>query len=95
VPVSGNNNGGNNSEYRTKIDSLTRIFSKGESGKGPNYSTVEMADGSISYYGNTDNSVVISDDDTVISWLPNKTQDNMRNENLKLIPPINHQMIWF
>ncbi|MCH2058019.1 MAG: hypothetical protein MK214_15680 [Thalassotalea sp.] len=72
-------------EYRTEIDSQTRVFSYGSAGNGPAYFTVEKADGSISYYGNqdidttrTDSSFALADE-TLITWNVSSISDNYRN----------------
>lgn len=72
-------------EYRTEIDSQTRVFSYGSAGNGPAYFTVEKADGSISYYGNQDidttrtDSSFASADETLITWNVSSISDNYRN----------------
>ncbi len=38
-------------EYRTEVDSFSKIISHGISGSGPMYFTVESTDGSTTYYG--------------------------------------------
>ena len=72
-------------EYRTEIDSQVRVTSKGISGDGPAYFTVERADGSISYYGGKDisgartDSVHLSSNDTAFTWFVASTSDNFNN----------------
>ena len=72
--------GAANSEYRTELDSQTRIIANGVSGNGPDHFTVEKVDGSTSYFGNTTASRLQAANSTVMSWLINKTTDNMNNE---------------
>jgi RHS repeat-associated protein len=84
IAVSGNY-GDSNTQYRTEIDSQTRITSNDVSGTGPAYFIVERVDGSISYYGNTDaslsnrtDSIITTPDNTIINWLITSTNDNMK-----------------
>jgi RHS repeat-associated protein len=50
--------GKNNSEYRTEIESYNKIYARESSGNGPKYFEVQMSNGSIMYYGKTDDSRV-------------------------------------
>jgi RHS repeat-associated protein len=72
--------GANNTHYRTEIDSLVRVISKGAMGSGPAYFTVERTDGSISFFGKTNDSVVQNSNGTILNWSLNQVQDNMGNK---------------
>ncbi|WP_251359711.1 RHS repeat-associated core domain-containing protein [Kangiella sp. TOML190] len=48
--------GANGSKYRTELASQTRVTALGSAGNGPEYFKVERKDGSVSYYGNSENS---------------------------------------
>ncbi|WP_284244624.1 RHS repeat-associated core domain-containing protein [Thalassotalea insulae] len=83
LKVSTGDYGENTTEYRTEIDSQTRVISYGSAGNGPAYFTVERADGSISYYGNSDIKESRSDsyqstgDGTIIVWNLSSVSDNL------------------
>lgn len=84
IAVSGNY-GEEDTEYKTEIDSQVRVTSKGTSGDGPAYFTVERADGSISYYGGQDisgnraDSIHLSTDSTAFTWFISSTSDNIKS----------------
>ncbi len=69
--------GANGAQYRTEIASQRRITSYGST-NGPDHFTVEAADGSISYYGNTTDSA-LKNGAVALSWMMNKIQDNLGN----------------
>jgi len=76
--------GANASEYRTVIDSQTKVVSYGTQGSGPSYFMVWHKDGSINAYGSTSNSrfrinndgVVQSD---VLTWAQTYSEDRFGN----------------
>ncbi|WP_343843074.1 FG-GAP-like repeat-containing protein [Bowmanella denitrificans] len=73
--------GENGTEYRTEIDSKTRIISYTTSGNGPDYFTVESEDGSTRYYGNTDiagarTDATLSVDGVQVVWYLGSISDN-------------------
>ncbi|MBA6302857.1 RHS repeat-associated core domain-containing protein [Colwellia sp. MB02u-14] len=84
LAVSGNY-GEPETEYRTEVDSQVRVISKGNSGDGPAYFTVERVDGSISYYGGQDisaartDSLHLSANGTAFTWFIASTSDNFKN----------------
>ncbi|MDT8321647.1 MAG: RHS repeat-associated core domain-containing protein, partial [Xanthomonadales bacterium] len=75
--------GANGAEYRTEIDSFSRIVSYGVAGSGPLFFRVWHADGSVSEYGNTDDSRLetrLADRaGTVLSWARNRSRDSSGN----------------
>ena len=72
--------GGADTQYRTLIDSQARVTSKGTSGHGPAYFTVERIDGSTSTYGNTSDSVMVDGNNTKVMWQLNSQKDHKNNE---------------
>lgn len=82
--------GKSGSTYRTEIASQTKVIAKGAAGSGPAYFEVYRKDGSLSYYGKTEdsqlraNSVNFVDGtavnttvlDTVLVWSQNQYIDN-------------------
>jgi RHS repeat-associated protein len=75
--------GESGAEYRTEIDSLRRITSYGiaaGSNSGPEYFTVESADGRISHYGATQDSRIEAQGmSKVATWALNKVSDAFDN----------------
>lgn len=78
--------GADGSEYRTEIASQTRIISYGSSVNGPDYFSVERADGSKAYYGNYDGGANSSPTSylapggagtPIISWMIGEFHDNI------------------
>ena len=75
--------GANGAEYRTEIDSFSRIVSHGVAGSGPLFFRVWHADGSVSEYGNTNDSRLetrlTERAGTVLSWARNRSRDSSGN----------------
>lgn len=73
--------GGHGTSYRTEQDQLSKIVSYHETGiNGPSYFKIYTADGRILYYGNSDDSKVLMDQQNHVgAWLLNRTED--RNGN--------------
>jgi hypothetical protein len=73
--------GANGAEYRTEIDSQTRIVSWGNSGEGPEWFKVKRADGTVAHYGDsTDARLLVSNQNgTVIQWSQNRLYDSAGN----------------
>ena len=68
--------GTDNVEYRTEIDSFSRIISFGQSGNGPASFKVWTKAGQILEYGNTDDSKLLAKEtNDVISWALNRVED--------------------
>ena len=55
IPINGNN-GADNTEYRTEIESYVRIYSRGRIGNSPASFESQMKNGSITEYGSSTNS---------------------------------------
>ncbi len=73
--------GGNNSEYRTEIETFSRIKAFGTAGNGPAYFVVEGKDGLIYEFGNTTDSRIIAKGlTTARSWALNRVRDRDYNE---------------
>ncbi len=84
VVVSGDY-GAANSEYRTAIDSQTKVIAYGSEGSGPQYFKVWQKDGSINAYGITNNSQFHANDDGVITneiltWAQTYSEDRFGNK---------------
>ena len=73
--------GGNESEYRTEIDGMSKIVSYTcDTTNGPAYFKVWLPNGNIAYYGNTNDSRIgLRQHGDVCIWLLNKIED--RNGN--------------
>ncbi|MFO7574581.1 MAG: FG-GAP-like repeat-containing protein, partial [Bacteroidales bacterium] len=73
--------GANGSEYRTEIETFSKITAYGTAGTGPSYFVVETKSGLTLEYGNTtDSKVEASGSSTVYMWRLNKVTD--RNGNI-------------
>ncbi|PIX55190.1 MAG: hypothetical protein COZ50_04070 [Zetaproteobacteria bacterium CG_4_10_14_3_um_filter_54_28] len=67
-------------EYRTEIESFSRITSAGTAGTGPASFTVETKDGKIMEYGVTaDSRIEAQGKTTVLNWALNKISDRFGN----------------
>ena len=72
--------GDSDSEYRTEIDSFSRVIAYGQSGTGPAWFKVWTKSGLIYEYGNTDDSSFEPGTHTdVLSWSVNKITDTSGN----------------
>ncbi|MCF6325333.1 MAG: FG-GAP-like repeat-containing protein [Gammaproteobacteria bacterium] len=72
--------GADGTEYRTEIDSFSRIISYSTQGSGPAYFTVETKSGLTMYYGNTPNSFVEAQGkSTALFWTVNRIEDKVGN----------------
>jgi RHS repeat-associated protein len=75
--------GRDGSEYRTEIDSFTRIVAYGSAGNGPRYFRAWSRDGVVSEFGNTADSRIEARADgdaaTVVTWARNRVQDAAGN----------------
>ena len=71
------------SEYRTEIDSFTRVIAYGTAENGPIYFKAWTRDGMVSEYGQTSDSRIEvragEAPDTVVSWARNRVQDAAGN----------------
>lgn len=79
--VGGSNYGGNGTAYRTEQDQLSQIISYQESGtNGPSYFKVFSSDGTIMYYGSSDDSKALRNPQGYVNhWLLKKIQDRYGN----------------
>lgn len=72
--------GGTGAEYRTEIESFTRVMSYGSAGNGPGYFIAEMKNGLIYEYGNTADSRIESQGVTTArAWAVNAIRDRGGN----------------
>lgn len=74
--------GGDGTEYRTEIESFSKIISynNGTSGTGPTWFKVWTKSGQIVEYGNTaDSRIEAPGQATVLTWAANKTSDTKGN----------------
>ena len=68
------------SEYRTEIDSFSRVIANDQAGNGPAWFKVWTKSGQIHEYGNTSNSVVKSGTYAEVEqWAVNRTSDTVGN----------------
>ncbi len=73
--------GSANSEYRTELESFSRVRAFSTAGQGPKYFEVERKDGLIYEYGKTSNARVESlGQTTVRAWALNRIRDRFGNE---------------
>lgn len=69
------------SEYRTEIDSFSRVCAYGQAGNGPAWFKVWTQSGLICEYGNSaDSSFRPGTNRTVLSWAVNKISDTVGND---------------
>ncbi len=68
-------------EYRTEIDSFSKIISYGSGRNGPDHFVVYTKSGDIYEYGATRNSQVTTSNGTPFMWLVNKISDRLENRN--------------
>lgn len=78
IPIVGDN-GSSTTEYRTEIDSFTRIVSYGVTGSGPEWFRVWTKSGLISEYGHTPDSNFNPGNGTALSWAVNRISDTRGN----------------
>jgi hypothetical protein len=72
--------GADGTEYRTEIDSFTRIISHGTAGNGPAWFEVHTKSGQIMQFGNTADSLLLAQGKTTArNWGVNKVSDTKGN----------------
>jgi hypothetical protein len=72
--------GADGTEYRTEIESFTRIISHGTAGNGPSWFEVRTKTGQILEFGHTTDSLVLAQGkQTARTWALNKTSDTKGN----------------
>ncbi len=75
--------GADGTEYRTEIETFTRVVSLGSAGAGPASFKVWTRDGRIMSYGTSaDSAVEVPGQDNVQFWALNKIEDRLGNEIL-------------
>jgi len=72
--------GGDGTEYRTEVESFSRIFSHGSAGAGPAWFEVHTKSGQVLQFGNTTDSRILAQGKTTArSWGVNKVSDTKGN----------------
>ena len=72
--------GADGTEYRTEIESFTRVISHGAAGNGPAWFEVHTKSGQIMEFGNTSDSQILAQGKpTARSWAVNKVSDTKGN----------------
>lgn len=78
--VVGGTYGADGSEYRTEVDSFTRILAHGTAGNGPAWFEVRTKEGQIMELGNTaDSQILATGKATALAWAVNKVSDTAGN----------------
>jgi hypothetical protein len=79
VAISGSY-GADGTEYRTEVDSFSRIISHGTAGTGPSWFEVHTKSGQIMEFGHTTDSLVLAQGKTTArNWALNKVSDTKSN----------------
>jgi RHS repeat-associated protein len=72
--------GGDGTEYRTEVDSFSRIVSHGNAGGGPAWFEVHTKSGQIMQFGNTPDSQILAQGTSIPrAWAVNKVSDTVGN----------------
>jgi hypothetical protein len=71
--------GADGTEYRTEIDSYSRIISHGTTGTGPTWFQVYTKSGQIMEFGNTTDSLIPAGNGSARNWALNKVSDTTGN----------------
>ena len=80
VAINSGDYGANGTEYRTEIDSFSKITSNGTAGTGPASFTVETKTGETLYYGTTaDSAVEAQGSSTIAAWALARVNDSSTN----------------
>ena len=80
VPISGNYYGADGAEYRTEIDSYSKIISHGGDGNGPAWFEVHTKAGQTMQYGNTTDSEILAQGKGAVRvWALNRVNDSKSN----------------
>ncbi len=82
IAINNSDYGADGTEYRLEIDNQTKIISYGSSGTGPSYFRLWRKDGSVSEYGNTPDSKLLSNrlgqvQTSVLSWALSRFEDSV------------------
>lgn len=79
IAVNGNY-GADGTEYRTEIESFSRVISRGTAGTGPSWFEVHTKSGQVLEFGRTtDSQIVAQGNPTARSWAVNKVSDTVGN----------------
>ena len=73
--------GEDRTEYRTEIDTYSKIISYGSAGNGPDHFVVYTKSGDVYEYGGSRDSKVTLSDGTPFTWLVHKMSDRLDNDN--------------
>jgi hypothetical protein len=80
VAINGGGYGADGTEYRTEIDSYSRIISHGTTGTGLTWFEVHTKSGQIMQFGNTSNSLILTAaNGTARNWALNRVSDTKGN----------------
>jgi len=80
IALSGQPNGGNGTEYRTREETYSKIVSHGVEGSGPQWFEVTKKNGLTYHFGNSaDSRVKPASGSTVLSWMISKIEDQNGN----------------
>jgi hypothetical protein len=80
VAINGGGYGADGTEYRTEIDSYSRIISHGRTGTGPTWFEVHTKSGQSMQFGNTSNSLILTAaNGTARNWALNRVSDTKGN----------------
>ncbi|WP_163370505.1 RHS repeat-associated core domain-containing protein [Endozoicomonas acroporae] len=78
--------GAEGAEYRTEIDAFSKVISYGSQNGYPTHFKVWRKDGSVTEYGNTEDSRIEGQGSQVpVAWSINKIQDNLQLENNSIL----------
>jgi hypothetical protein len=79
IAINGGSYGAEGTEYRTEIDSYSRIVSHGTTGTGPTWFQVYTKSGQIMEFGNTNDSLIPAGNGSARNWALNKVSDTTGN----------------
>ena len=78
--------GAEGAEYRTEIDAFSKVISYGSQNGYPTHFKVWRKDGSVTEYGNTEDSRIEGQGSQVpVAWSINKIEDNLQLENNSIL----------
>lgn len=77
--VTGETYGASGSEYRTEIETFSKIIAYGTTGTGPEWFRVYTKSGLILEFGNDEGSRIRNNEGSILSWRINKISDRYNN----------------
>ncbi len=77
--VTGGTYGASGSEYRTEIETFSKIIAYGTTGTGPEWFQVYTKSGLILEFGNDEGSRIRNNEGSILSWRINKISDRYNN----------------